>query len=250
MSIFNLFKKQDLDLEFLDCTPDSSVYSHNPPILAKDLKPLKEYQEKTSSSYNFPGCPGMHDYARMGYIIPAWTNVHIKTNKAGSVVMLGNKEEPEKRKTNIAQPKNMSTDITHGLFELQGGIQPCVWNLPGAWKVHGYGNVSILLLPAYFHSNFLDDIYVYPGVVDYNGFSTLNFIFSPKRPCEIEIKEGEPLLHIIPFITNKTIVANYGPPVDREKKDRTSILKWFSESNFYRKYYMIKKKYTLTKKTS
>lgn len=244
--MFNLFKKNKPDLEFVDTS--RMVYPHYPPVLAKDLKPLKEHQENKFQEYNFPKCPGMHDYSRVGYIIPAWSNFHIKTNKAGSVALVGNcGEDSKKRQTPLGQPKNMDVTITDGLFQLQDGISPCVWNFPGPWKIHGRGNISALVMPAFYHSKFLDNLYVYPGIVDYKGFTTINFICSAKRECEIEIKAGEPVLHVIPFITDKDIVATYGPATE-EQEDYSKIIKWFHEMNFYRKYYMIRKKYKLLKK--
>jgi len=244
--MFNFLKKDKPDLEFVDSS--EVVYPHYPPILAKDLKPLKERQEKKFGEYNFPKCPGMHDYARMGYIIPAWSNFHIKANKAGCVAFTGSVgEDTKKRQTPLGQPQRMSDDITDGLFELNG-VDPFIWNFPGAWKIYGNGNVSALVLPAFFHSTFLDDLYVYPGVVDYKAFTTINFICTPKRECEVEIKAGEPILHVIPFVTNKDIVASYGP-ASAEQTDSVKIVKWFHESNFYRKYYMIRKKYKIVKKS-
>lgn len=243
--MFNFFKKDKPDLEFVDTS--RMVYPHYPPILAKDLKPFKEHQEKKFESYNFPKCPGMHDYSRMGYIIPAWSNFHIKANKAGSIALTGNTgEDSAKRQTPLGQPKNMDVTITDGIFTPQG-VSPCIWNFPGAWKVHGNGNISALVMPAFYHSNFLDDLYVYPGIVDYSGFTTINFICSPKRECEVVIKAGEPVLHVIPIITNKEIVATYGAAT-KEQEDYSKIIKWFHELNFYRKYYMIRKKYRLLKK--
>jgi hypothetical protein len=254
MSIFNLFKNSAPDLQFIDMSGRNggadSIYPHYPPVLAKDLKPLKEYQEKKyEGEWKFPKCPGMFDYARMGYIIPAWTNFHIKANKAGSVAVAGSIGEAAKTRTsNIPQPKPMDTFIADGCFELQDGINPFVWNFPGAWKIMGRGNVSALLLPPIYHnSSFLEDLYMYAGVVDYNGFSTVNFICSPKRECEVEIKAGDPLIHVIPFITDKTITASYGP-ASREQADYNGTLKWFHEFNFYRRFYMIRKKYKIFKK--
>ncbi len=64
--LFKFFSKETPDLEFVDCT--RQVYPHYPVVLAKDVKPFfKEFQEKDNGNYNFPGCPGMHDYSRMGY---------------------------------------------------------------------------------------------------------------------------------------------------------------------------------------
>lgn len=246
--MFNLFKKfkdSEPDLYFADGY--DCVYPHYPIMLAKDLKPLKEYQENKYQDYMFPGCPGMHDYARLGYIIPAWTNFHIKANKAGVVAFAGSDgENRQKRTTPFSQPQPMDIRITDGLFQTDG-VPSVTYNFPGAWKVFGKGNISALILPAFFHSKFLDDLYVYPGVVDYKDFTTINFICSAKRECEVEIKAGEPVLQVIPFITNKSIVASYGNST-REQKDYSKAIKWFHESNFYRKYYMIRKKFYLTKK--
>lgn len=237
------FKNRKEDLQFVD---DSGVvYPHYPPVLAKSIKPLRAHQEEKFNEYKFPGCPGMHDYSRLGYIVPAWSNINIKSNKAGCVTMIGSVgSDADKRGTPLKQPLPMSIDITDGMFKLEDGIPMSVWNCPAPWRIFGNGKVSTLILPAWFHSNFLDDIHIYPGVVDYNGFNTINFIFSPKRKCEFTIKAGDPLLHVIPFITEKTIVASYGPGTQKQL-DSAKIVKWFHESNFYRKYYMIRKKFEI-----
>lgn len=249
MNLFkSLFQKDNADLTFYDVSPERIVYPHYPPILAKDVKPFfKKGQEDEFNNFNFPGCPGMHDYSRIGYIIPAWSNFHIKANKAGTIAMIGSSgEDAQKRNTPLSQPKQMSTTITAGLFDFKDGITPSIWNFPGAWSVHSNKNTSALVLPAFFHSKFLEDLYVYPGVVDYNGFTTINFICSPKRNCEILIEAGEPLLHVIPFITTRDFIAEYGP-ANREHEDYRKVIKWYHTSNFYRKYYMIKKKFKLNK---
>ena len=97
------FKNQKEDLEFID--ESEIVYPHYPPVLAKELKPFKEHQQEKYGEYKFPVCPGMHDYSRLGYIVPAWSNIHIKANKAGCVALIGSAgEEAEKRKSPLKQP--------------------------------------------------------------------------------------------------------------------------------------------------
>ena len=121
--MFNWFKKDDIDFKFLD-VEGGIVYPHYPPVLAKDIKPLKEFQENKYGEYKFPGCPGMHDYARLGYIIPAWSNIHIKANKAGFMGVVGSVgEDNQKRGTTLKQPQNMDPAITDGLFEINGGVK-------------------------------------------------------------------------------------------------------------------------------
>jgi hypothetical protein len=249
--IKSIFQNNSPDLIFNDVSPENIVYQHYPPILAKNVKPfIKNTQEQNHDKYNFPGCPGMHDYSRIGYIIPAWSDFHIKANKAGSFAMLGSRGSSEnaKRSTPLPQPRQMDVHITEGLFKIEDGIKPAVWNFPGAWSCRSSKNASALLLPAMFHSDFLDDLYVYPGVVDYSGFCTLNFICSPKRACEVHIKSGDPLLHVIPFISTRDFIAEYGPS-SKEHEDYRKLLKWFHLPNFYRRFYMIKKKFKLNKRT-
>lgn len=244
--MFNWFRKKDIDFTFADVC-DGTIYPHYPPILAKDLKPLKRHQEEKFGEYKFPGCPGMHDYSRMGYIIPAWSNFYIKANKAGTVAYAGSAPpDNQKRVTSARQPSHMDRQITDGVYQVKDNVKDEIYNFPGAWKIFGYKNISLLILPAFYHSKFLDDLYVYPGVVDYTskGFNTINFICSPKRACDIEIKAGDPILQVIPILTTKDIVAQYGN-ASLFENDAWKLIKGFHESNFYRKFYMIRKKYKL-----
>lgn len=249
MSLFDFFKKETEDLRFIDTSENSSIYPHFPPVLAKDVPPFfKDTQEKLFGSYQFVGCPGMHDYSKYGYIVPAWTDIHIKANKAGNVAMCGARgEDFLSRLPPVKQPLRMDVPLIHGLFEFQDNIEPCIWNVPGPWNILGTKNVSALVMPAIYHCDFFDDLYVYPGIVDYEKFHTINFICSPKRKCEVHIKAGTPLLHVLPFYTTKTIVASYGPATS-EQKDAMHIHKEFWIKNFYRKYYMVKKKFKIFKK--
>jgi hypothetical protein len=257
-NVKSIFKTKEEDLEFIDTT--RSVYTNYPPVLAKTIQPLKDRQIEEKKEYTFPGCPGMFDYSTMGYLIPAWSNFHIKANKAGSVAVLGSLgEDNMKRNTDLPKPvmrtdshaiptpRNMDPEITSSLFEYQDGLKPAVWSFPGVWKIDGKRNVSALIMPAIYHSNFLDNVFVYPGVVDYNGFYTINFVFSVKRKCEFVIKAGDPILQVIPFITTKEIISSYGPGTT-EQHDKFRIVKWFNESNFYRRFFMVRKKYKIYKK--
>jgi hypothetical protein len=83
-------------------------------------------------------------------------------------------------------------------------------------------------------------------VVDYNGFTTINFICSAKKNTEVFIQAGEPILHVIPFITNREFKAQYGS-AKQEDVDFAKCVKWFHSTNFYRKYYMIRKKFKIDK---
>ncbi len=245
--MFNWFKKESdlVDFKFIDRS--NLAYSHNPPILAKQLKPLKEFQEKKYGEYNFVKCPGMFDYSQLGYIIPAWSHFSVKANKAGVAAKGGAYNNPQVRGTPFGDPKPMNYKLVDGMFDYEEGIEPTVLHFASPWAIlHGKANISCLIMPAYYHSNLWHDVHIFPGIVDYSelGFSTFNFICSPKKKCEIIIKEGEPLLQIIPFVWDKTITASYGPGTFHEQNG-TRAQKHSHEINFYRKFHAIRKKFKL-----
>ena len=239
--IFDFFKKKTRDLEFVDI--NRTAYQTFPVVKAADVKPLTfEHQKKKFGKHMFPHCPGMIQYAEMGYIIPAWIDIHIKANKAGVAHYIGSDD----RGTRGYLPgRPMEPDIIAGLVEPQDGVPLTVLNFGSPWGIFAKKNVTGLLLPAFYHSNFLDDLLVLPGSVDYKSFHTANFICVPKRECEVHIKAGDPLLHVIPFM-NTDFDAGFGPgtqeQLDYYKNDMPG-----DDKQYYRKYHMLKKVFRLSK---
>lgn len=226
------------DIEFVDTT--RQVYHMHPIELAKPVRPhfYKQMMDK-HKEYKFARCPGMIDLKNYGYIVPAWDDIHIMANKAGTVVHVGGGS----RTSVFAKPRPMAADIVEGVFQpIDVPYQP--YHVGSPWSiVVNNKNVSAAILPAFFHSPFLDDLYVYPGVVDYGKFTTMNFIFACKRPCEITIKVGTPLLQVLPF-ESKNLTAGYGPADDYQLDLTKSI--YSSSKQFYRKYVMHDKKASLS----
>jgi hypothetical protein len=238
--IFDFFKKKK-DLEFVDTS--RITYQSYPVMRASDVKPRTfEYQKNKYKKHILPHCPGMIQYAEMGYIIPAWIDIHIKANKAGVAHYIGSDE----RGTRGYLPgRVMDADVIGGLFEPEDNVPLTPLNFGSPWAIFGHGDITALLLPAVYHSDFLDDLMVLPGSVDYQKFHTASFICVPKRECEIHIKAGEPLLHVIPF-WNKEFNAGFGPGSPDQ------VDKWNNEipgddKQYYRRYQMLKKVFRLSK---
>ena len=229
------------DIEFVDTT--RMAYLKTPILLAKNVPThFLDKQKEISGKYKFAFCPGMHDYARYGYIVPAWEDFHIKTNKAGSSALIGGN-----RGSKFKQPVRMDSRIVDGVFHLDDGIDLHVWKYDSPWSIFVNKNISCFLMPAFYHSKFLQDVFIYPGIVDYtNKFHTINLIFALKRDCEIHIKQGEPVLHVIPF-QNKEISGSYRPG-DQEHIDSVETSIPNSQKAFYRKHLSIKKKFSLDKR--
>lgn len=229
--------KSGPDIQFSDIT--RRAYTMHPVQLAKSVKTLNhKIQMEKYGQHKFVLCPGMIDLAKYGYIIPAWDEINIMANKAGNVTVVGS----DKTRGLFAPAKPMDPKVVEGTFEPEN-IPLTVVHVGSPWAVMvNNKSLSALVLPATYHSPFLDDLYVYPGIVDYGKFSTLNFIFSPKRACTVKIPAGTPLLQVIPF-EGKTISAGYGP-ASQEDVDRAGSL-IASSKQFYRKYIQVPKSSTL-----
>ena len=235
------FKKQK-DIEFVDVTRNAYIdfpveLAKNVPVLARDENIEKYGMNK------FVHCPGMADYAKLGYIIPAWVDIHIKANKAGVVCKIGSDKRGAR---GFELPRKMDATLVDGMLTPQDDVPLTALHIGAPWNIFVNKNISALILPASFHTKYTEDLHIWPGVVDYKNFTTANLICSPKRKCEIHIKAGEPLLHVIPFL-NTDLTGGYGPGTDEQvDKSRNTILG--GDSQYYRKFLSVKKLFTLDKK--
>jgi len=227
-----MFFKKKYDIEFADMTREA--YIRTPIQRAQDVKPKYfEDQKKKYDRLLFSQCPGMFDQYKAGYIIPAWTDIDIKANKAGVVTILNSGNHHSFHK-----PRPMDEKVCDGIYTPENAAFK-ITHVGSPWSVFTDKNISAFLMPAVYHSSFLDDLYVWSGIVDYNKFHSLNFIFSPKRECEVHIKAGDPLLQVIPFY-NKNIRSGFGPASDHQR-DENKNYKYTSKTQFYRKHSMVKK---------
>lgn len=237
-SLFSFFQKKR-DLEFVDTS--GMVYLHHPVQRAIDVETTThKTQKKKYGKHLMPGCPGILDYAQLGYIIPAWVDIHIIANKAGVAWYVGS---PSRGDRGFEPGRPMDEKFLDGAIETQDGVPPKAILFGAPWKVFGHKNITGLLMPAYYHSTFLDDLHIIPGTVDYTKFHTLNLVCIPKRECEVHIKAGDPLLQVIPMV-NSEITAGYGPGT-QEQLDYVKNEIAGDDKNYYRKYMAIKKKFNI-----
>jgi len=237
------FKQKQRDLEFIDTS--KSTYMNFPVMRARDVPlPCYEHQKKKFGKATFPKCPGMIDYAHLGYIIPAWVDMHFMANKAGIIYSIGSSKRGD---AGFQQGRRMEPGIVDGILHNPDVDQtPVLFGAP--WQIFTPHNMSALLLPPIYHGKFTEDLHVWPGVVDYNKFHTVNFVVSAKRECNVTIKAGEPLLHVIPLI-NQEFNAGYGPPTpEQEAMGKNQIPS--GDTQYYRKFFMTAKKYFIQEKNT
>lgn len=192
-------------------------------------------QKGCKSEDKFQNCPGMLDWYNAGYIIPAWTDITIKANRAGTVV---------KEFSHVGQPiDKMNLKLTTGMLDLEDSVKFEITKIPCPWAIETKVGYSAHVIPPLFHSPFLKDLFVYPGTVDYDGFPQVNFIFTALRECEIFIPAGTPLLQIIPF--KRETIDGICAVGDRKDMDRHGWLFPTRVKAAYRKFIHKRKKYTL-----
>ncbi len=233
------FKKREFDIEFVDST--QKAFMRNPVMRASDVPPrCYASQKEKFGKVRFPQCPSMIDYARMGYIIPAWADIHILANKAGVSYQVGSK----RRGSPFAPGRLMDSSIVEGVLAPEDDVPPTVLHFGSPWSIFAAKGISAFLMPATYHSNFLDDLMIFPGVVDYGKFHTANMICAPRRACDVRIRAGDPLLHVIPLRV-EDIKGGFGP-ASVEQQGMIGNQIYTGSSQVYRKLYHVMKKFTLS----
>lgn len=231
-----LFKRSSPIIEFKSIVGEYQVAT--PIIPASKCKPKWMKEQRTDK--RFQSCPGMLDYSQSGYIITAHTSIRIKANSAGVVVIT----DVTKETGEMLTYRPFDYDIVAGIANISPNIKKTAGKVPLPWAIKTKKGYSAYVLPAQMHSSFLDKLFVYPGVVDYdNGFFTVNFVFSPIVECEFTIDAGEPLLQIIPF-KREPVHASCTRGSDLYRKEALYALPP-GIKQFYRRFISERKKFTM-----
>lgn len=236
------------DVKFSDKT--GQVYKQHPIQKAVNVEgSYKQAQLEKHGRETFVDCPGIFDYKSQGWIMTMWDEFKVYSSDNATMAYAGSDARkpalplPEPERELPKKASTMSADITDGI-PIESGcpvkrLQPLHFQSP--WEVETEKDISLLLLPPIYHSNIVDDILIYPGVVDYGpNFGTINLICSPRRNGIVTIKAGTPILHIIPIVKGE-YNAFCGPA------KRGALSPFATCKNFYRKYIMKRSKYNLEK---
>jgi len=237
--MIEFFKSREPTIKFFTThgAPNASKFAQIKLASDLDIHPkwIRDQRVYSDNKTKFLNCPGMADWMKTGYIIPAWTTIKIRANRVDSLVLLDPPFTPQ------AVP--MNEKLITGLFNPEGDVKLKVNKLTTPWGIKTKSGWSAHVIPAMFHNPFLQDLYVYPGTVDYDKFHICNFIFSAMRPCDIEIPIGTPLLQVIPFRREEiTAVCEKG-----QAKDLDKLNFGFPEKlqSAYRKFFHQRKNYTM-----
>jgi dUTPase len=239
--IFNIFKKKKLEFKFLSVISDFSIFTPVKP--AKDFRPIcSEVQKSRPAKKRYQICPGLTDYANSGYIIPTHTEIKIKSNGAGTNVSILLPEGLNPLERELLSFKKFNYDIVDGLVNVSG-VKKEALKIPLPWMVEAPEGYSAYLLPAIMHSDFLDKIHIYPGIVDVDCFPTINVVFSALKECEFTIPINTPILQIVFFKREEyNAVCRRASEYEKHKYFHT---RQSTVSNWYRRLFHKRKVYNM-----
>ena len=240
MKLFDRFFKKEPIIAFKSFVGNFSV---NVPVVAAS-KVRTEWMKNQTEPHKFTTCPGMLDYHMTGYIITAYTDLHIKANKAGVIVI----PEPfailTDMERDLMKPAPFEYKIVEGMVPFKDNVFKNVNKVPMPWAVFTKRGYSAYVLPVLMHPEFADRIFIYPGVVDYDQFHSLSLIFSVTKECEFVIPAGTPLLHVIPFKREK-IIAECGKTTDIEREKQFFSVPSRAVKNYYRRFLSERKSFKM-----
>ena len=155
-------------------------------------------------------CPGIFDFLRAGYIIPAWSDFLVRwdgTNNPPKFEETVAMREISNKSFTVQHAVYLENDTNHEYPQAEGAPflnNSCkdILKLITPWCVDTSEGISLLFLQPYYHNS--TDITIMPGMLDTDieyinnkHISIFLKINSPNK--DIFIERGTPLLQVIPF---------------------------------------------------
>jgi hypothetical protein len=233
-----LFKEEVPTIKFKSHIGDYSIGA--PVVTAGKIK--ADWMNRQPANKKFTSCPGMLDYSSAGYIITAHCDFEIKANKSGVVVKVGEGIVPLNIESRF-KTQTFDHALVDGWANIEG-VKKSSLKIYLPWYIETKPGYSAYVLPALMHSDFLDKIFIYPGVVDFDKYHGINMVFSVIKECEFVIPVGTPILHVIPF-KREEMTAVCGKATDHET-DRAAFNFLSRINHYYTRYLHSKKSYKMT----
>ena len=105
---------------------------------------LNGSKKKKYGAKKFHLCPGMSDYAKAGYIVPAWCDIEFIANSAGVRAHRGETEGSDRKVKFGNEPFEMGTDIPDGFVDIDPNIQFKVFKFDSPWQIFCAKSISAL----------------------------------------------------------------------------------------------------------
>ena len=163
----------------------------------------KKEQHKIDSDQTVKACPGIGDYMKTGFIIPAWCDMEIIPSDCGNFVETRYSDDSYNSAWHPPDQVDNPTSQVLRKFGVRAAVK-----LDCPWKIWSKANWSVMYQPLFFHED--RNYEAIPGIIDHDVgalISPINIMLKEIKPTFI--KMGEPLCQLIP-IKRETVVARTG----------------------------------------
>ena len=185
-------------------TVDNRFYNDAPYVNSKSKLP-SWFRTIHKGEGSIRSCSGVSDFLEYGVTIPAWTNFTFKPNVSQGVWEIS---------ADVFNPR-VDFPMASGFHFVQTGTCPMTEarkiekmsypKLLTPWRIQTAPGWSSLMLPIFYEEN--ENYSVLPSVVNTDFYQISNIVLNIKTDTEFTIKQGTPLVHLIP-VQRKNNVNN------------------------------------------
>tara|TARA_B100000035_G_scaffold78327_1_gene65430 strand:- start:2078 stop:2842 length:765 start_codon:yes stop_codon:yes gene_type:complete len=154
-------------------------------------------QHKIDSDQTVKACPGIGDYMKTGFVIPAWCDMEIIPSEDGQMVETRYSDPEYNSAFHPADQVHNEVSSVMQKFGVKSAVK-----LDCPWKIWQPKDWSLLYLPMFFFEG--RNYEAIPGVIDHDLgalISPINIMLLEKKVTRIKL--GEPLVQVIPIKREK-----------------------------------------------
>ena len=154
-------------------------------------------KHKIDSDQTIKACPGIGDYMKTGFIIPAWCDMEIIPSQDGQMVETRYSDPEYNSAFHPADQVHNEVSSVMQKFGVKSAVK-----LDCPWKIWQPKDWSLLYLPMFFFEG--RNYEAIPGVIDHDLgalISPINIMLLEKKITKIKL--GEPLVQVVPIKREK-----------------------------------------------
>jgi hypothetical protein len=203
--MFNLFKNKNIVEFYTPFEEFLAVDKYQPYLCKRDMSQImKDIPPITFGSGNsITNCPGIIQYLKTGYIIPAWQDFAITTNGDGKTFQWKNANNIKLEPVSYFPNAKISEVLWHPsnaffkYFPRENTLEPVI-KFDSPWFIKLPPGYSALFLPVFYDNE--ERFSSIPGILQTDYYNPINIQVYWNRLNSTEIiKAGTPLVKIIPI---------------------------------------------------
>ena len=156
-------------------------------------------KHKIDSDQTIRACPGIGDYMKTGFIIPAWCDMDIIPSQDGLNVETRYSDPSYNSAFHPADQVHNEASSVMQEFGVRSAVK-----LDCPWKIWQPKNWSLMYLPMFYYED--RNYTAPPGIIDHDLgalMSPLNIMLKEIKPTFIKL--GEPLVQVVPIKREKIV---------------------------------------------